>query len=60
MILTTGAGRPIPKPRREEFGVGIEGDIAFIRAYHAYRDEVANAANAAFVEGFQRGIKGKV
>lgn len=47
-ILTRANGTPYDKPERAEFPVGTDGDLAFLRASRAYRDEVASDANRAF------------
>lgn len=52
-ILVTDNGTPMPRPVRQEFA----DDIAFIRAYHAWRDSVANTANDAFASAFRRAMR---
>jgi hypothetical protein len=49
-ILTDACGRPIAKPRRADFS----SDVEFLRAFHAYKDCVANTANDAFAKGFRK------
>jgi hypothetical protein len=52
VILTDAKGKPLVRPAREEFLSVVE----FIRAVHAFNDMVTELANAAFVEGFKRGL----
>ena len=52
-ILTDGDGVPIPRPCRKDFA----DDVDFMRAFHAYRDRIADVANTAFVEGFLSEMK---
>ena len=53
MIYTDGEGRPIPEPAREDFETGIEGEIAYMRARWAWKDKIADVANAAFTKQFK-------
>lgn len=48
-IYTDEKGRPIERPRRENFS----SDTAYIRAFHAYKDKIANLANKSFDEEFR-------
>lgn len=57
MILTDEKGRPFERPVREDFELGIEGDIEFMRACHAYKDRVSECANQSFTEGFRAELK---
>jgi hypothetical protein len=57
MILTDAKGRPIPKPEREDFSAGLPGDLAFLDARHAWRDEVALVANGAFDDAFRAALR---
>lgn len=50
MILTDGEGRPIERPRREDFA----SDLEFVRAFHAWKDRIAGVANAAFDAAFRK------
>lgn len=54
VILTNDQGRPIEKPRREDF----PSDVKYIHSFHAYRDRVASAANIGFGEGFRKAMRG--
>ena len=56
-ILTDASGHPITRPRRVDFAEGVEGDIEFLNAFHAYHDKIAGIANAAFDDGFRRGLR---
>lgn len=53
MILTDRNGRPIPKPVRADF----DDEVAFLRAWWAYKDRIASEANAAFAEAFNREMR---
>lgn len=55
-ILTDEAGRPIPRPRREDF-VSLAD---FIRADHEFNMRVADIANRAFDDQFRRSLRGPV
>lgn len=48
-MLVRGDGTPIAKPERSEF----ESDVAYVRAFHDYRDEIARCANQAFDQAFR-------
>jgi hypothetical protein len=48
-ILTDEHGRPIERPRRADFS----SDVEFMHAFHAFKDRVANMANAAFAGSFR-------
>lgn len=50
VILTDAAGKPIPQPRREDFASAVQ----FVRAFHDYKNAVANAANDAFDREFAK------
>jgi hypothetical protein len=50
LIVVDEEGRPIPKPERAEFPEGAEGDVEYLRVFHAWRDRVAGLA----VSGFNR------
>lgn len=50
VILVDGEGRPIERPRREDFA----SDLEFVCAFHAWRDRVTGAANRAFDAAFRR------
>ena len=52
-ILTNERGVPFEQPRRVDF----DSDIAFLRAFNAYKDRVANAANASFSDAFRRSMR---
>lgn len=52
-ILTDDRGRPIEKPRPEDYSTHVE----YVRAYHAYKDRVAAAASRGFEEGWRRSHK---
>lgn len=53
-ILTYADGRPIPRPEPEDY----DSSLAYLRAVHAYRDEVARVANSAFDERLRRALRG--
>jgi hypothetical protein len=55
-VLTDAAGRPIAPPERPRPGASIEERIAYIRAFHAYRDTVAGCASEAFAVAFRREV----
>lgn len=57
MIYTDAKGRPFEKPEPPPAGAPIEDSIAWLRAYHAYKDAIADCANKAFVEGFKEGLR---
>lgn len=57
IIHTDANGRPIPRPDREDFGPGIEGTIAYMRAVNAYHDQVTDMANRAFTDQFRKSVK---
>jgi len=44
MIYTDDKGRPFERPCREDFAT----DLAFVQAFHAWRDARTRAANEAF------------
>lgn len=46
VILTDEHGRPIPRPRTEDFATTTE----WLRAWWRYNDAVADLANKAFTE----------
>lgn len=48
-LLTDEHGRPIERPCRADFS----SDVEFMQAFHAFRDRVANTANAAFAGSFR-------
>lgn len=48
-ILTNAQGVPFERPRREDY----PSDVDYLRAFHAYKDAVANEANKAFDEAFR-------
>lgn len=52
VILTDGEGRPLERPRREDF----EDVVEYIRAVHAFNDRVTHVANQAFTEGFRKAM----
>jgi hypothetical protein len=53
-ILADEAGRPIPRPLREE----CDSLVDFIRASHEFEMKVASIANAAFANQFAKSIRG--
>jgi hypothetical protein len=57
MILTDAHARPIPRPERSEYPAGIDGFVAYMRAYAAYRDHVASIANEAFAKTFRSALR---
>lgn len=56
MIVTDGAGRPFPKPEKPAPGATANEVVAYLRAWHAYRDGIANSANKAFAEAFAKAL----
>lgn len=52
-ILTDDRGRPFVKPDPADYANAVD----FMRAYHAYRDAVSDAANRAFDEGFRKAMR---
>lgn len=44
MILTDDRGRPLERPRPEQFPTAAD----FVRAVHAFNDRVASCANQSF------------
>jgi hypothetical protein len=56
-ILTDGSGRPIPRPERKYYPEGIEGDIAFLRAYGDYTNHVNAVSCRAFAEAFSKAVR---
>jgi hypothetical protein len=56
-ILTDGRGRPIERPESPAPGATLEDCLAYIRAVHAYNDQVADLANGAFDVAFRRSMK---
>ena len=56
-IYTRGDGTPIEKPEPPGEDADIESKIAWIRAFHAYNDEIADVANRAFADGFRKALK---
>lgn len=50
MILTDEHGRPMPKPSREDY----PDTIAWMRAFWAWKDRVADVANRAFDAALRR------
>lgn len=57
MILTDGNGRPFDRPKRSEFKPGSKGTQAFLKAFHAYKDQVSDCANFAFDQAFRKALK---
>lgn len=53
-ILTRADGTPIERPAPEDFGSAVE----YMRAFHAYRDEVAKVANGAFDTQLKLSLRG--
>jgi hypothetical protein len=53
VILTDESGVPFERPCREDYA--DTGD--FLRAFHAYKDAVANCANLAFAYAFQDAMR---
>lgn len=53
MILTDSQGKPFSKPEAPPEGADVETKIAYIRAVHAWRDQVTACANHAFDEAFR-------
>lgn len=56
-ILTTADGRPIERPVSPGPNSTSEQKAAYMRAVWAYNDRVADVANAAFTEGFRKGLR---
>lgn len=52
-ILTDDRGRPVERPERKDFA----SDIDFIDAFHAYKNKIAQIANAAFDDSFRKSLK---
>lgn len=52
-ILVDDEGRELRRPRIEEFSSVAE----YVRAFHAWKDDVAKTANRAFDEAFAREMK---
>ena len=52
-ILTDESGRPIPRPKREDF----KSFADYVLASHEFNTKVANVANAAFADQFRRSLK---
>lgn len=48
-ILTRADGTPFVKPDPADYVSAVD----FVRAYHAYRDAIADEANRAFDAGFR-------
>lgn len=44
---------------RKDFPEGIEGTIAYMRAFCAWKDARTSAANKAFSEAFTRALRAK-
>ncbi len=44
MILTDATGKPFPRPSREDYPNVLD----YIRAFHAYKDAIADCANKSF------------
>ena len=57
MILTDGRGRPIDPPEPPAPDAPIEETVAYLRAYAAYKDRVADIANRAFDEAFREALR---
>lgn len=55
MIITDANGRPFEKPRRADYA----SDLEFVRAFHAYRDQVTTEANRAFDDAFRTALGGR-
>jgi hypothetical protein len=53
MILTDSNGRPFVKPEAADYASAVD----FIRAFHAYRDAVADASNKAFDAQFRKSLR---
>lgn len=51
--MTDEQGRPIPRPCREDF----ESSLDYLRAFHAFNDQVAHVANVAFTEQLRLSLK---
>ena len=54
-LLTDANGVPFERPRREDYACTVD----FLRAFHAYKDRVANYANTEFVAAFSRALRSK-
>ncbi len=53
MIITDDMGRPFVRPERQDF----DSDSAFMRAFWAYKDLIADTANQAFAIAFRDAIR---
>lgn len=54
MIFTDEKGVPIPKPERDEY----ESDVEYVRAFHEWKQRIANMSSEAFDEAFRKAMKG--
>jgi hypothetical protein len=54
VIYTDAQGRPVPKPDPADF----PDTVSFIRAYHAWRDRIADVGNKAFEQQFRKSLRG--
>ncbi len=53
MILTNDRGVPFVKPETQDFATTTE----YLRAFWAYRDAIAEAANKAFDASFRKSMR---
>jgi hypothetical protein len=51
-ILTRADGTPIAKPDPASYASAVE----YMRAFHAYKDEIARVANSAFDNAWRRSL----
>lgn len=56
-ILTRGDGTPYVRPERSDYPEGTEGARTYLRAFHAYKDEIADDANRAFDAAFRKALR---
>lgn len=59
MILTDANGKPFEPPEAPDIYASVEEKVAYLRAYAAYKDAIANAANRAFANQFNKSLKGR-
>ncbi len=54
-ILVDAKGKPIEKPKREDF----DSDAEYARALHDYNDRLTKAGSEGFDKGFRDAMRGK-
>lgn len=56
IILTDAQGRPITRPFRSDFVAGLDGDLGYMHAIHAFCDRVHCIANESFDAELRAGL----